>query len=351
MIDDVLVSIIINNYNYERYLKRAIQSALLQTYSNIELIIIDDGSTDGSNKILKNYQDKATIKIKQNGGQVSAVNEGYSIARGDLIIFLDSDDMLKEEMCEKVVSIYKENKADTISKIQYYLEVIDKNDSKKGGLYPPFKFPEKDDVRKLVVNNIFYPASPTSGNVYTRYFLDQIMPLKNKETEAFSYADIYLNTMAPFYGLVLSINSVLGFYRLHGENIMTNERLRFRPSYLLLKIRCDEAMFKAAYHCASVEEKPQMSLRKYSLHIRLLLLLMKIDKDSYPYKNDTSLSLALQGTKAVFYSSYFTYYKKLSFIVFLWAGALLPAFIFKRIFMFVDGFNKMRLNKRDILEE
>jgi glycosyltransferase involved in cell wall biosynthesis len=68
-----LVSILINNYNYGRFLTEAIDSALNQTYSNIEVIVVDDGSTDNSQEIIKSYQDKIIPILKPNGGQASAI--------------------------------------------------------------------------------------------------------------------------------------------------------------------------------------------------------------------------------------------------------------------------------------
>src|SRR2546428_10583836 len=89
-----LASIIINNYNYRRFLREAVDSALNQTYRNTEVIVVDDGSTDGSPEIIASYGDRIIPVLKQNGGQNSALNAGFSSSRGDVILFLDSDDVL-----------------------------------------------------------------------------------------------------------------------------------------------------------------------------------------------------------------------------------------------------------------
>jgi glycosyltransferase involved in cell wall biosynthesis len=95
--DMPLVSIIISSYNYARYLPEAIDSALQQTYSNTEVIVVDDGSKDASPDIITSYGNKIIAVLKSNGGQASSMNAGFNESKGDIIIFLDSDDTLYPE--------------------------------------------------------------------------------------------------------------------------------------------------------------------------------------------------------------------------------------------------------------
>ena len=87
-----LVSVIIGNYNYGRFISEAIESALNQTYKNFELIVVDDGSTDNSREIIESYGDKLTAIFQENGGQGRAFNAGFAVSKGEIICFLDSDD-------------------------------------------------------------------------------------------------------------------------------------------------------------------------------------------------------------------------------------------------------------------
>src|SRR4051812_7574018 len=87
-----LVSIIINNYNYRRFLREAIDSALQQNYQRIEVVVVDDGSTDGSREVIRGYGDRIIAVLKANGGQGSAINAGFAAAHGDIICLEDSDD-------------------------------------------------------------------------------------------------------------------------------------------------------------------------------------------------------------------------------------------------------------------
>ena len=91
-----LVSILVSNYNYARYIGETIESALNQTYSNIELIVCDDGSTDDSVRIIEEYRrrdSRLQLILKANGGQASGFNAAFAASRGELLALLDSDDL------------------------------------------------------------------------------------------------------------------------------------------------------------------------------------------------------------------------------------------------------------------
>lgn len=99
------VSVIIPVYNTEKYLAECLESCLCQTYRDAEFICVNDGTTDGSVKIIEEYALKdSRVKLinKENGGLSSARNAGLREAKGEWIIFLDSDDKLREDACEKV---------------------------------------------------------------------------------------------------------------------------------------------------------------------------------------------------------------------------------------------------------
>jgi glycosyltransferase involved in cell wall biosynthesis len=96
-----LVSIVIPCYNRENYISDAINSALNQTYSNIEIIIVDDGSIDKSVAVIESFGDKVTLLKQKNSGVNSARNAGFQKSNGEFIIFLDSDDWLSSDIIEK----------------------------------------------------------------------------------------------------------------------------------------------------------------------------------------------------------------------------------------------------------
>ncbi|WP_136799949.1 glycosyltransferase family 2 protein [Desulfosediminicola ganghwensis] len=113
-----LVSIIIPVYNTEKYIRHCIVSALRQTYNKIELIIINDGSTDNSEEIILNYQKKHNnvfYFLQRNNGQSAARNKGLTLANGEYIFFLDSDDWIAENTIRAMVQSAVEHNYDVIT--------------------------------------------------------------------------------------------------------------------------------------------------------------------------------------------------------------------------------------------
>lgn len=104
---DIKVSIIIPVYNVEKYLERCVNSVLKQTYKNVEIILVDDGSPDGSPGICDRYASEYnTVKVlhKANEGLGLTRNAGLRLATGDYVMFVDSDDYIKENTIEKVLN-------------------------------------------------------------------------------------------------------------------------------------------------------------------------------------------------------------------------------------------------------
>ena len=110
-----LITIIVPIYNTEKYLERCLDSIINQSYKNIEILLINDGSTDNCDNICKNYQklDKRIVyQYKENGGLSSVRNLGLKISKGKYVIFIDSDDTIEQEMIEIMYGCIKDNKAE-----------------------------------------------------------------------------------------------------------------------------------------------------------------------------------------------------------------------------------------------
>jgi glycosyltransferase involved in cell wall biosynthesis len=103
------ISVVIPTYNRASFLKEAIDSVLSQIYRDFELIVVDDGSTDDTPKLLLSYGKKIKVITKANKGPSSARNRGIKAAKGKWIAFLDSDDVWKPDKLEKQVQFIKEN--------------------------------------------------------------------------------------------------------------------------------------------------------------------------------------------------------------------------------------------------
>lgn len=109
------VSVIIPVYNDEKYLKQCVESVLTQTYTNLEIILVDDGSTDHTPEICEEYREKydqIRVLHKKNGGVGSSRNAGLALATGEYILFIDNDDWLEKHHIEELYKLAKENNAD-----------------------------------------------------------------------------------------------------------------------------------------------------------------------------------------------------------------------------------------------
>ncbi len=131
----VMVSIIIPVYNCEAYIARCLNSLCGQTYGNIEILIIDDGSTDKTADICRSFEkadERIRLVCKENAGPASARNMGLDLCRGEYVTFVDSDDWVREDHIELLLS--EVNKSDPDISVIAYKTVYDTNVSEKGAM-------------------------------------------------------------------------------------------------------------------------------------------------------------------------------------------------------------------------
>lgn len=223
MKDNPLVSIVINNYNYERFLAEAIDSALNQTYSNIEVIVVDDGSTDNSRKIIDSYGDKVIPVLKENGGQASAFNAGFAASHGDIVCFLDSDDIALPEKAAEIVKAFSDRPdcGWCFHRLKFVdvnlADIKDEVSSAKNGHAGSLR---EYDLRQLIPNAKFDPNFPypsTSGICLKRSLLQQILPMPDKAGSTL-LNDAYLIFTSKGLSKGIALEQELGLYRIHGDN-------------------------------------------------------------------------------------------------------------------------------------
>ena len=181
-----LISIIVPVYNSEKSLKLCLTSLVNQIFSNIEIIIVNDGSTDGSLKICKEFQkkdDRILIINQNNQGRSVARNVGICNASGQYIMFVDSDDYVSNEYCMKAIEILLKYNADIVL-FDYYIKksnsIIEKNTCAKNGIlnkeeamdtvidasFLPMKI-----FKKKIFNNVKFPVNKNYEDVFTTYQL------------------------------------------------------------------------------------------------------------------------------------------------------------------------------------
>lgn len=107
----IKISIVLISYNQGRFIEETIKSLLSQTYSNLELLLIDGGSTDDTMEIVRKYEDKFSVIIhEKDNGQTDAINKGFKLATGELKGWINSDDVLYPDCVEQIVNVYDQNK-------------------------------------------------------------------------------------------------------------------------------------------------------------------------------------------------------------------------------------------------
>ncbi len=213
----MLVSVIITNYNYGAFVGRAIESVLAQFHSNVECVVVDDGSTDNSRGLLESLSGIVTI-FKQNGGQAQALKTGLDAARGDVVISLDADDYLYKDACAEVAAAWRPG----VSCLCYRLNV----NGDPNQCLPAEPFLPDRHVEFLAANG-YYPSPPMSGNAFNRDYAREF--LSRAEHLDGDGVDAYLLYSAPFFGRVAHIDKALGVYSTHGGNVsMTSGRKTVR---------------------------------------------------------------------------------------------------------------------------
>lgn len=291
MTSSPLVSIIINNFNYERYLRQCIDSALSQTHSDTEVVVVDDASTDGSRAVIAGYGERIiSVLPERNCGQAAAMNAGFLKSRGKIVVFLDSDDYLYPRAVERVVSTW----APGISKLHYRLDLVDREGRRLDLMPAPEVRFDNGDVVPLLLSAGRYETTVTSGNAFSRTALERILPIP--ESDFRISADGYLVTVVPFFGPVASIEEPLGAYRLHGENAWAlgttaiGERMR---KALQHDAHRHQALSRKA-HELGLKIAPSPGLRDHN-HLATRISSLCLDPEQHPYPGDSRFGLGLRG--------------------------------------------------------
>jgi glycosyltransferase involved in cell wall biosynthesis len=215
------VSVLINNFNYGKYLSYCIDSILNQTYKNIEIIVYDDGSNDNSLDVLNSYGSSIQVIANPNHNKSPAFNQGNAIyqavkrARGKIICLLDSDDAFLPHKVEEVVKAFELD--ERICMVQNRMYDIDSFNN-------PLGFITKNIVYNLDVLRAVYKLQhlgmffvPTSGLSFTKAYLEKVLPF-DEVSYPLIWPDVRLSRSALFYGKILTLDKPAGEYRRHIDN-------------------------------------------------------------------------------------------------------------------------------------
>lgn len=221
----ILMSIIVPVYNVELYLDECVKSILNQTYKHLEIILVDDGSTDNSGKICDQYKEKdsrITVIHKQNGGLSDARNTGLAAATGEYVLFVDSDDYIDSDTCEVFFNGIKNNQFPDI--------LIGNGKREPGGVlynWDNISLFEKERtgseyLKFALLNNCFNVCVPF--NMYNREFL-----LKNNLSFKYGILHEDVRFTLPAFCLaerVVCVSQTFYHYRNNPTSIMNRKDYR-----------------------------------------------------------------------------------------------------------------------------
>jgi glycosyltransferase involved in cell wall biosynthesis len=211
------VSIVMSSYNHEKFVEKAVVSAITQTYQNIELIVIDDGSTDGSVAILKALQEKYNfyLECRENHGLVKTLNYALkNLVTGKYVCILDSDDYFREDKIEKQVKVLEAN-------------------PQCGLCYNPLYY---IDTNNNIISDKIDPKNRRTGYIFEEFFRGDahipdggvLIPLKVFQEINYYDEDVALEDYQLWFKIlskypVCYINEHLTYYRTHETNVSNDE--------------------------------------------------------------------------------------------------------------------------------
>ena len=220
-----LVSVLVPNYNYGRYIGEALDSLLAQSYENWEAIVCDDGSTDESRRVIEAYAARdARIRyiFRQNGGVAAALNACYSAAQGEVISLLDADDLFLPHKIQRIVDGFTRN----VNAGMCIHPILPYDGAKRVGDPFPIQIAQGWIAPVALRNGGYDPGLPhASGLSFRSVVLRAAFPLPVNLRRGL---DFYLNGICIMRTEVVSFPEVLTLYRIHGSNISTGSELDSR---------------------------------------------------------------------------------------------------------------------------
>ncbi|MBO4906364.1 MAG: glycosyltransferase family 2 protein [Bacteroidaceae bacterium] len=215
-----MISVIIPVYNSAPYLRRAIDSVLEQTYENVEVILIDDGSTDGSDSICDSYISDSRVKVvhKQNEGQAKARNIGMDLATGEYVAFVDSDDRIEKDMLEYCIRLMQKEKVDAVLFDCFMSEDLN-------GVMPSVN----EEVKRIAGQDIlpFYMTESTrNSKLYSPclclYKHEKLSQLRFREGKIYEDIDFKYKYLKRCEAILVS-NQIKYFYFVSGDSTVSGK--------------------------------------------------------------------------------------------------------------------------------
>ncbi len=287
------VSIIVPVYNTEKYLKKCFKSITEQTYSNLEIIIVDDGSTDDSGRLCDEYaqfDDRVMVIHKENGGLSSARNEGLRNSTGEYLTFVDSDDYISKDFVEKSLDLCKKYGADISVLNMVYVSETYNDECFVSDKIDITELTREEAIKASLYQKLFSCCAP--GKLYRNNTFNNIEFPLNRLSEDLAVCHRILNNA----NKVVCSTEIGYYYRQQKSSIMHN----FNPR------RLDAIEWTRSIEHFCLDYYPDLInaalCRSFNVSIHLLLDLPDDDKYHDDYKN-VVWSEIVRTRKTVLYDS------------------------------------------------
>lgn len=254
------ISVIIPVYNTESYLRRCVDSVIGQQSVELEIILVDDGSTDASPSICDDYANKypnVRCKHTKNSGPATAKNIGYELATGNYVVFIDSDDKIKPDMLKKMLNMAYKHSADIVC--CNYVQVDEQgNISHTDCTNQEYVLDKHGGLKHLLLKDKIYSQCWTK--IYRKKMLDEnhvvnVDGLKTDEDflfniNAFVASDVVCIVDEPLYVYTHRENSLShDYYRKNINQFINNMTLRLKTVDSIIKERYPELVEYSTFHC------------------------------------------------------------------------------------------------------
>ena len=220
---DALVSVLITNYNYGRFIGQALNSVTTQTYERLEIVVCDDGSTDDSCDVVDAaaaVDDRIRLIRQSNSGQAAAFNTAYAASTGDVLCFLDADDLYLPHKVQTVLDTFRRDRSGLLV---HHMMIVD-TDGNEVQRIPTFTRLESGWIGQRVIRRGGrWRWMPTSGMCLRREIAAAIFPVPEQPFRI--DADTFILELAPLLGRIVGVEEILSLYRLHGANAYSRERV------------------------------------------------------------------------------------------------------------------------------
>lgn len=217
-----LISIIVPVYNAEKYIKNTVESIINQTYNNIQIILVDDGSHDQSLKIIQDLAEQdRRIKVihQQNRGVSAARNKGISIAKGEYITFVDADDFLEPQACEILYNNIKKYNSDisiaSVQKINLSNRIISLKPTNK-----VYKYSKEEFLKVFFKNDSNVDVASANAKLYSKNIYKEITYAENRSSNEDRY---YLFESILKCKAIVFQDTTIYTYKMHENSLSTSE--------------------------------------------------------------------------------------------------------------------------------